>query len=400
MYSILVCDDDPDFESAWCDLVRGAATSDLYTTSSSGSGEKLRHAAQELVARASAARANPAIQRKREPCLFDNAQIVILDYDLLHVDEENAARYTGEGLARLARVFSDCGVVVVLNQFPGVQFDLSLRGHISSHADLNLDAKLLGTPGLWSGPPWDGFRPWSWQTLHRAVDTQRDRERTVDQTPDDRPIAEVLGMEEDDALRLSDSAFGFIAPAANTFAEFASRTFTDFLADAVDARDAVAAAALDRSNGDRFVAARLGKWLEREVLGPQDVLVDVPHLVERYPFLLGDDVGEVGAWNALVHDPERLQNEVPPECWFQPAEFLSRPAVWRQRFETHPDVADRRFGFDYSKVPPYAFLEDTSQFAPLSDATEFRAGHHNPFDRRFVKYLRSVRYAPQRRLAL
>lgn len=399
MYSIQVYDDEPDFEHDWVEKIKEAAPSELYSVTGSNSPTSLRDAAQELLARRSAARADEPVSRPRESCSFDEAHILVLDYDLVHVDE-TAARHTGEGLARLARAFSSCDIVVVLNQFPGVQFDLSLRGHLSSHADLNLDAELLGSPRLWRDAHWQGFRPWSWQALHQAVKTQRARVRRVAETPDDGSIVDALGMSEEDVARLSDSAFGFVAPRANSPEEFCSRTFSDFLQDAEDARDVHAAARIEPGSENRFVAARIGKWLERAVLAPQDVLVDVPHLVERYPFLLGDDVSDREAWDDVVHNHARLMQEIPEECWFTPPELLSRPAVWRQRFEAHPDVSERRFNFDYSQVPALVFLEDTSRFGLLDEATEFRAGHHNPFDRRFVKLEQGLRYAPQRRLAL
>ena len=66
----------------------------------------------------------------KDHCLFDGANVLILDYDLYHVDEENT-RYTGEGVAHLARVHSECGLIVVLNQFMEAQFDLSLRSGYS-----------------------------------------------------------------------------------------------------------------------------------------------------------------------------------------------------------------------------------------------------------------------------
>ena len=40
---------------------------------------------------------------------------------------------------------------------------------------------------------------------------------------------------------------------------------------------------------------------------------------------------------------------------------------------------------------------DCSEFADISEGTEFRAGFHNAFDRRFVRRVAGVRYGPQRR---
>ena len=397
-YSILICDDDPPLAEEWREVVEGVVSKELYTLKPCEPIEKVRGGVSELLARRTAARSEGDIAREARDCVFDNVDILILDYDLLHIDEQRA-RYTGEGLARLARTFTKCGTIVVVNQFRNAHFDLSLRGNLWSHADLNLNADLLERPGLWMDGPWKGFRPWSWQTLYRAVETQRAREELVESRLGES-IVDVLNMDEDDAIGLSDSAFGFVAPEAASYSDFSTRTFKCFLNSAVDGRDASATTESDPATASRFVAARMGKWLEREVLGPQDALIDVPHLIERYPFLMGNDVAELDAWNAAIHDPERLKAETPDGCWFEPAEFLARPAVWRHRFEADAEISERRHKYDYSDVPPFVFLEDTSEFAPLSEATEFRAGHHNAFDRRFVRYLADFSYAPQRRLAM
>ena len=397
-YSILICDDDPELAEEWREVVDGVVSKELYTVKPCAPIEEVGAAVSELLARRTVARAGGGIEREAQDCVFDNVDILILDYDLLHIDEQRA-RYTGEGLARLARTFTECGTIVVVNQFRNAHFDLSLRGNLWSHADLNLNADLLERPGLWADGPWEGFRPWSWQNLNRAVETQRAREELVESRLG-ASIVDVLNMDEDDVIGLSDSAFGFVAPEAGGFSDFGSRTFKDFLSDAVDGRDALATTDSDPAMASRFVAARIGKWLEREVLGPQDALIDVPHLIERYPFLLGNDVAELDAWNAAIHDPERLKAETPDGCWFEPAEFLTRPAVWRHRFEADAEISERRHSYDYSEVPPFVFLEDTSEFALLSEAIEFRAGHHNAFDRRFVRHLAEFSYAPQRRLAM
>lgn len=397
-YSILICDDAPDLAEEWREVVKGVVSAELYTVKPCVPIEEVRAGAGELLTRRSAARSEGDIARKPQDCVFDNVDILILDYDLLHIDEQRA-RYTGEGLARLARTFTECGTIVVVNQFRNAHFDLSLRGNLWSHADLNLNADLLARPGLWEDGPWEGFRPWSWQSLNRAVETQRAREELVESRLGES-IVDVLNMEEDDVIGLSDTAFGFVAPEAGSFSDFGSRTFKCFLNDAVDGRDALATTDSDPATASRFVAARIGKWLEREVLGPQDALIDVPHLIERYPFLMGNDVAELDAWNAAIHDPQKLKAETPEGCWFKPEEFLTRPAVWRHRFEADAEISERRHKYDYSDVPPFVFLEDTSEFAPLSEAIEFRAGHHNAFDRRFLRHLSKFSYAPQRRLAM
>ena len=224
-YTVLICDDDEDVCVEWVETVRHVAPAEHYEVLSAPGNKDVQCSVKELFARQGAALEQR--RRGKSDCLFDKANILVLDYDLLHVDKDNA-RHTGESLARLARTFSNAEVVVVYNQFREAHFDLSLRGHLSSHADLNLAAGLLGTAGLWTDPPWEGFRPWHWQVLRGAVDTQRSRRAWVREHMEE-PIVDALGMEHDDVMRLSDTAFGFIAADAKDWQGLRQRTFSDFI---------------------------------------------------------------------------------------------------------------------------------------------------------------------------
>ena len=393
-YSVLICDDDPQAAAEYAVQIQQIAPAE-YTFHGTPNREAVRESVNELLCRQNSVYAGRP--RERRECLFDNKDILIIDYELIHVDDENA-RHTGETIGRLARVYSDCSVVVVFDQFLQFDFDLSLRGHVTSHADLNLNANLLTEPGLWTGPPWHGFRPWSWQCLSRAVVSQRAREALFGSNSG-QPIVDTVGLRAVDAVGLSDAAFGFLAPKARDFDRLREMTFRSFITTAADVRDTIALLSLDESAAIRFGAARIGKWLEREVLGPQDVLIDVPHLLQRYPFLLGADVSDLDAWNETIHHTERLRAAIKEDHWFGPAECLSRPAVWCRRLEEDEGFLDRRADFDYSVVPDIVFLEDESVFDQFSCGTQFRAGFHNVFDGRFVKYFRGISYGPQRRFA-
>ena len=392
--SVLICDDDPGLAAEYVDEISGIALNN-YEFQPAPSTGAVRKSVNELLRRRRRLRTDDSYER--EECVFDNTDILIIDYDLIHVDEDRA-QHTGEGIGRLARLYSDCAVVVVFNQFVQFDFDLSLRGHLASHADLNLTANMLRTPGLWNGPPWWGFRPWSWQTLSEAVANQRAREDAFgsDLT---RPIVDTLKMRDDDALALSDSAFGFLAPNAKNFDDLKGTTIDSFISMTPDGLGAHDPLSWYKPAGIRFGAARIGKWLEREVLGPQDILIDVPHMLQRFPFLLGPDVSDVDAWNDAIHSVDRLREMFDESYWFEPRKCLSRPAVWCRRLEADKEIDRLRAEFDYSKVPSIVFMEDESIFDYFSRGTEFRAGFHNSFDRRFVKKYQEVRYGPQRRFA-
>ena len=393
-YSVLICDDDYRLAAKCVEQVRKIAPKN-YKIRDAPSTDKVRHAVNVLLRRRKTMHGDDP--GEREKCLFDQNDILIIDYDLILVDDDRT-QHTGEGIGRLARMYSDCAVVVVFNQYDQFDFDLSLRGHLESHADLNLTVELLEMPGLWTESPWQGFRPWSWQTLAKAVESQRARETTFRRNLD-KSIVDTFGIEADDALGMSDSAVGFIAPKARDFDGLRAMTFRSFLSMTAASRDVESLLSSDESAAVRFGAARIGKWLDREVLGPQDVLIDMPHLLQRFPFLLGQEVGNVEAWNATIHKKDGLKQHIDNSYWFEPAICLSRPAVWVRRLEADPKFSEQRSDFDYSLVPDVVFMEDCSVFEDISRGTEFRAGFHNSFDRRYVKIIRDMRYGPQRRFA-
>lgn len=391
--SVLICDDDRGLAAERFERIKEIAPKNYKFRAASSAGD-MRDAVNELLHRRKAARVGDS--RKPQQCLFDQNDILIIDCDLFHIDDR--AQHTGEGIGRLARMYSDCAVVVVFNQFDQVDFDLSLRGDLASHADLNLTVTLLETPGLWTEPPWQGFRPWSWQTLSKAVASQRARE-TAFGCDLDKSIVDTLGIRHDDTLGMSDSAFGFIAPKASDFDGLREMTFGSFVSMTAAGHDVESLLSSDTSAAVRFGAARIGKWLDQEVLGPQDVLIDVPHLIQRFPFLLGKEMADVKAWNAAVHQADCLTQYIDDSYWFEPASCLSKPAVWIRRLEADPEFRRQRADFtNYSVVPDVVFMEDCSVFEDISHGTEFRAGFHNSFDRRYVKDIPGIRYGPRRRL--
>ena len=397
---VIVCDDEPEAAEGWLNEIRQVLPAGAYDVRPVPTNDQIKESVQILLRRRTALR--EGLARAADRCLFDEADVLVIDYDLLHVDDSNT-RYTGEGVARLARVFSECGVIVVLNQFLEAQFDLGLRGHIESFADLNIDGDLIGSRGLWRTGPWQDFRPWHWPILAKGSDQFKARVEFLSHGSLKRPILEALKMTEGDAARLSDDAFGFIAPGAAGYAALAETTFEDFIrrnSAAVDTRDGDALVEHDPGGCARIAASRIAKWLEREVLGPQDVLVDVPHLLQRCPFLLVGEISDLNVWNdALVRAHDSISQVVPAEAWFDGDGWLGQPALWWRRVENAQAVRESRGKFDFGATPAFVFLEDASRFGRLEDATEFRAGFHNSYDRRYVSRIKEIRYAPQRRFA-
>jgi hypothetical protein len=153
----------------------------------------------------------------------------------------------------------------------------------------------------------------------------------------------------------------------------------------------------------RIAAARLSKWLEREVLPGQDVLTDAPHLVSRFPSLLKGDPSEQDSWNrtAAFGTPDQLgiRDEVIEKLEYKQNYWLSR-AAWFWKDVTNvsriPEVSE-----PWEKRPPkFVFAEDASRFYPEKDCREFLASVESPFVRRFVRFYgkNEVDYAPKVRI--
>ena len=227
---------------------------------------------------------------------LDGTDILIVDNDLFEL--ENFSDFSAEMVANRARVYTTCGCIVVLNRSPDLDFDLSLVGHSDSKADLHINDRFIADDGLWLTCPKEGrtFRPWHWPLLRAAAKLYKSR---VDQLREflmsherDMPILDYFGFAEDAKNRLSRSARAFLHPSRR--AEEVS--FYDFLAGnarAVDVKDGTKI--IGKRDNDRVAqicAHRISKLLDRLILGPQDVLIDLPHLVERLPFLIPPDQRE------------------------------------------------------------------------------------------------------------
>lgn len=337
------------------------------------------------------------------PMRIDGADILVVDYDLTLI--EKGARHTGEQVARLARLYSNCGYVIVMNQYPGVGFDLTLKGHLESYADLNIDAKLLGTPSLWSKPADGGFAPWYWDDIPKLTDSRRALAAQLSKDKAfDIPIVEILQMPPTVINNLGDTAFAFIDPSSEGLADFSEATIRKFLMNLSEHKDADKLLSKMPEFAARTAVSRIGKWLSRVLLGSQDILIDVPHLLARMPFLVNPAhkvPSDTAGWNTLLElGTNAIHDDVVAGCAFGRAmDWIGKPAFWWPEIESMPLVDELRDAFDYETFPDITFAEDTSRFIAFDEATEFRAGFHNIYDRRYVERPDSnIVYAPRRRL--
>jgi len=338
-----------------------------------------------------------------EPKSFDDVSIFIIDFDLFKSEEKFL---TGEFVAYLARCFSKCGLIVGVNQYGHNTFDLTLRGHPESFADLNVGQAQLNNPDLWRsawGGARRGFRPWYWPSL---PDYLCDLESRVDdvrnsldsENPNkDKPICEVIGFDPElfELLPRSISQFLGRESAATTFRQFVTESGNCLKPkDAQSVNDEILA---------RVGAARISKWLERFVLPEQDILVDAPHLVSRYPSLMVGDITKTETWNqtAQLTNYKQLGLDTEPIESFRLKKdyWLSRP-VWfwdkLRECEKIPEVGEPWKRVSLNCV----FCEDASRFYEDRMCKEFLAETESPFSRRFVRHFKKVDYRPRVRLSL
>src|SRR5712664_2014316 len=162
--TILVCDDNAQVARNWRSQIEKVCPSNF--TAESLQEDQLITTISQLEERRKNARKPRGVKVTWHANKFDEADILIVDYDLLNLNGQSYL--TGENLAYLARCYSRCKLIVGLNEFGTNDFDLSLKGHPESYADLNLGGQQVSNPGLWTGK-WDGFRPWHWPLLPMAL---------------------------------------------------------------------------------------------------------------------------------------------------------------------------------------------------------------------------------------
>jgi hypothetical protein len=321
---------------------------------------------------------------------------------LIHIDDRGS-RSTGEGVARIARTYSKCKFVVVLNQFSKVDFDLGMTGHLNSFADLNIDSKLVGEPALWIADADCDFRPSYWTPILPVVSS---RATYLDSADDllGKTILEILGLEPGELHGISDTAFAYLSAEAEQLSELSTVKATDFLQRVLGEPESKALLASSQTLASAFIVARLAKWLERAALRPLDALVDAAHLAERRPYLLdatAEQMKDVEYWASLRgKEAAVLESSIPADVQLAVGEaWLGRPVYVNRRLEQVAGIRKKSEAFDYSILPDVVFAEDSSRFVPRDQAEEFRAGFNNFSDRRFVENFGDRTYGPQRRFA-
>lgn len=364
---------------------------------------------------------------------FDTADIVILDNNLTHLPKPDAPLVTAESIAGYVRAFTKAGYIVSLNLNLDVDFDLRyLVGDHSTKADVALNTRHLSNPALWSGDPavaQEGFLPWYWPRLDSAAQ-KRARQIEFVSTKLDEPILGALGFGEQEIELLSPHARGALSPEAAWDGEVAKGgiplekvTFRNFFhatgrslsfkpereklskaeeEGTVALRDVIA----------RVVAADMDLWFRRDIVAPQEPLVDIPHLLMRLPFLLGERAKNIADWNesAVANTPpygfeSRLYDEHVAGTKFEHDVWLPNTCFRWPRLKADEKLNEYFFQAKEGDWADAVFCEDCSKFLDRSPKdgggpTEFPAEFEGPWQRRHIARIDGYRYAPRSRLAI
>lgn len=387
-YIVAICDDENQNRELWRDELgkipefESRFEVQLIIAEALEGESEFKQAIDGLAKRRARARDSEKSSFCEEENLFDKIDLLIVDYDLIKA--VHGRWITGEEIAYLARCYSRCKTIVAVNQFGSNPFDLNLTGRFpDSFADVNLGDKQVTNPGLWSEPSaLNSFRPWYWPLLPKLISDMEARIVDVQGGNLDRPIKDVLGFNDEAWRLLPRETIAYITP-RNLKKAHDQLTVRDVIEDSE-----IGLRPKDKPMDDdaiaRIAASRLGQWLDYAVLAAQDILVDAPHLVERYPSLTGATAVTIEKLNefARIASPDELRLEARlAELAFTKSYWLSRPA-WYWPLVTQAEWIEEVRN-PWGVVAPDAFFcEDVSRFEPMANTREFRIRVSSVYDTR------------------
>ena len=350
---------------------------------------------------------------------WPSADIVILDNDLTALATDGAT-ITADWIAAYIRGFWDVPYVVSLNKNREVDFDLRyLVGDSETPADLAINENHLGNIGLWTGRATDSkddFLPWYWPPLLQVAQDRRAQVEFVKRHFSDS-ILHALSFPYECLDFLSRHAKGTLSPTAYDDEGLYEVTFERFFIDSCTSfsvrRNRIALAELAAAEIEdvaaRIVAAELEKWIRLYVITPQDVLIDLPHLIRRMPFVMGRQSADVSAWNRCLgaaEAPYGLDKDIYMthllSAAFSSDMWNKSPCFWWPVLKSSRKLNE--FFFDESvQWTEAAFCEDTSMFSlPQKDQItpkEFVGEFEGSWRRRYVMNLENRHYVPPSQFA-
>jgi hypothetical protein len=375
---------------------------------------------------------DPATWQPLPELRFDNTDIIVLDNNLALL-ELKGTRLTAESLIGHIRAFTSATYVISLNKNSDVDFDLKyLIGDYETQADVALNTKHLANPALWTGDQasaTDDFIPWYWPRLQFVADRRRAQVNFVLEHLDD-PILTALKFPDEAIGFLSRHAIGTLSPRAvlermqDTDIPIRELTFRDVFTDNERTlpvqEERLRLSESEGGNREirnimaRDVAARLDLWFRKDVVGPQDALVDVPHLLSRFPFLLGERAKSVDEWNKSVSantapygmEPQLYEQYLQENRYTPEYEFWvpTAPCFWWPKLKAEDKLNEYFFTAKEGDWADVVFCEDRSQFlervkADDNSPVEFPTEFEGSWTQRYVSPTKDIQYSPRRRLA-
>lgn len=409
-----VLDDDERSVKDWAaSLEKGAESASISVEATPVYGKELVELVKELYERSIAFRKGDS--HCEDSTFVDECDLLVIDSDLR--SQKEVGLVSGLDLAYSARCFTDVGCIVVLNAFGENPFDLTLLGHRRSFADLHLGSKQLENPGLWTLDRESGFRPWAWPLLHREAQAVRGRRDWLRERLDE-PISDLFGFDEVDRIAMPRSMASFLTTVrdrkrATGDDSLETITPTQFVLESefgLSRRDSEAIA----SDGEgqrtviaRAAAARLTKWLYGILVAGQDILVDAPHMVSRFPSTVEGDgidafnrVVELGAGESWEEVPSELglkDDRDLKDSFFEVGPWADRP-LWRGQRLARSGLLEAQKPWEFAS-PGFAFCEDVSRFVPEAEAEKFACDLETPYRIRYIaKQNDEVTYRPRENL--
>ena len=365
---------------------------------------------------------------------FDDCDLILLDFGLAAL-RRFPHRLTAEHVAGYLRALTKAGYVVSLNKLPSVDFDLKyLLGDFDTKADMALNAKHLSLKGIWDGKPSkDEFCPWYWPRLNEAANRRKSQQGIVRKNIDE-PILKTLDFPEQAMERLSLQAVAYLYPFIGN-SELGGRkelrevTFWDhfcysnrtlgradrFALLGVDSESAFPPEAVKDSNiceiAARVVAGELDFWFRRDILGPQRLLIDAPHLQMKYRFRPGVE-GELNLeeWSRTATESQEPFGLDPEffstlrSCEFKQSDndrdliWTGKPCFWHPKIEETDDFLSLAKK-EQRRRNEIAFCEDTRRFVDKKSAWRFETEIGRGIDIRYVEKIEDYSYSPASQLA-
>jgi hypothetical protein len=335
--------------------------------------------------------------KNTEVSIFDDTAVLIIDYDL--VKASGSSDYlTGENVSYLARCFSKCHFIVGFTQFGTNYFDLTLKGQSKTHSDLRLGSDQLTNPGLW-GKERVEFLPWCWPNIPKYLDNLPKKIDDIENNMD-ASICDFFGMTKDVIGNLPRSVSEYIGENPQ------ETTFSQFLRESDSALSRVDRKYIDKVDSDvklLLIASRISKWLEQLVLPGQNILIDAPHLIQRYPSLLKGEITDPKSWDATTTFDKvnsiGINNKLIEDFRFKKEHWLSHPAWFLNRVNNCQQIKEVSDPWT-KKSTDLVFCEDSSRFYKKTACKEFLAELDSPYVRRYVRKFKGIEYTPHVRFSL